>query len=203
MKGLILKDFYNLGKQYKVLLVLIIFYVIVSLTSEDTNFFGGVISILMVMLTITTLSYDEKSKWDRYALTMPISRSDLVLSKYILGGILSGIAFVINFVFQVLAGSGEPAEVLLVSAATAGIGLLFLSLILPILFKFGVEKGRYIMLLIFFVPTGFVMIISQRGLTLPSAGFMQLLPLASIFVLLLAMVLSIRISLAICKGKEI
>ena len=123
MKGLILKDFYNLTKQYKIILVLVIFYLLVSVSSEDTNFFGGVVSILMVMQVITTLSYDEKSNWDRYALTMPISRSDLVLSKYILGGILLAVAFAVNFIFRIVAGSGQPMEALIVSVATTGVGL--------------------------------------------------------------------------------
>ncbi|NLM11901.1 MAG: ABC-2 transporter permease [Clostridiaceae bacterium] len=201
MKGLILKDFYNLTKQYKIILVLVIFYLLVSVSSEDTNFFGGVVSILMVMQVITTLSYDEKSNWDRYALTMPISRSDLVLSKYILGGILLAVAFAVNFIFRIVAGSGQPMEALIVSVATTGVGLFFMFLILPVLFKFGAEKGRYMMMLIFFIPTGFLLLMSRMGLTLPEA-FMRLLPTFSVLFLILAGIISVNASLAIYKRKE-
>lgn len=202
MKGLIIKDFYSLLKQFKILLALLILYIVIAMTSEDTNFFGGVVSILMVMQTISTLSYDERSKWDRYALTMPISRSDLVFSKYILSAILSGVAFIINFVFQMMAGSGDPSEALLVSAAMTGIGLFFLCLILPVLFKFGVEKGRYIMMLIFFVPTGFFMFMSKMGLTLPDKLFVEFFPTICVIFLTLVVFISVNISLAICKRKE-
>jgi hypothetical protein len=150
---------------------------------------------------MTTLSYDERSKWDRYALTMPISRSDLVFSKYMMGIVLSFIAFVLNFIFQRTAGTADFTEALLVSAATMGVGLFFLFVILPVQFKFGVEKGRYIIMLILFVPTGVIMFMQKAGLTLPGEAFMQLLPTISILFIILAGVISARISLTIYKRK--
>lgn len=203
MKGLIFKDFNNLMKQYRVLLLLIIFYLVISMSSEDANFFGGVVTILMVMQIITTLSYDEKSKWDRYALTMPISRSDLVFSKYILGLILLAIAFAINFIFRVIAGVGHPLEALLVSLSTTGVGLFFMFLILPVLFNFGVEKGRYITMLIFFVPTAILMLISRMGLTITNESLINSLPIISVLVLILSGLVSVNASLAIFSKKEL
>ena len=80
MKGLLLKDLVNLGKQARSLLLILVFYFVFALFGEDRTIFGGIISILMFMMVITSLAYDERAKWDRYALTMPVSRSLMVLS---------------------------------------------------------------------------------------------------------------------------
>ena len=96
MKGLLLKDLYNLEKQARSLLLIFVFYLVFSLIGENSNMFGGVVSIMMVMLVITSLAYDERSRWDRYALTMPVSRKEMVLSKYLLGLILLTFALLIN-----------------------------------------------------------------------------------------------------------
>jgi len=139
MKGLILKDFYNLGRQNKVILAAIAFYLIFSLANKDSSFFGGMLTFLMVMQTMTAMAYDEKSKWDRYALAMPVSRTDMVLSKYILGVILLVIAFAANLIFMVATGT-EPVMALNVSLVMAGIGLFSILVTLPVLFKFGMER---------------------------------------------------------------
>ena len=41
------------------------------------------ITLMLSMQVITTMSYDEYAKWDKYALTMNINRKDIVLSKYV------------------------------------------------------------------------------------------------------------------------
>ncbi|AGC67807.1 hypothetical protein Cst_c08050 [Thermoclostridium stercorarium subsp. stercorarium DSM 8532] len=200
MKGLILKDLYNLKKQNKIILILVIFYLIISLTSNDPSFFGGILTFLMVMLVINSIAYDEKSKWESYALTMPVSRSDLVLSKYILGVLLLLVAFAANFVFRLATGA-NLAETLAVCVVTLLAGLFAVLLILPFLFKFGVEKGRYIIILIFFILTMLVTALGKTGFKL-SDEFLSLLPVLSILVIILAGVISVAASLAIYKNKE-
>lgn len=202
MKGLILKDFMNLKRQYKLLLVMMVFYIVLSLSSDDSTMFSGVISILMVMLTVTATSYDEQSKWDRYALTMPVSRSDLVIGKYILGLILSLAAFVVNVVFQIVTGTDAIQYALTVSAALFGVSLLLICVILPIMFRFGVEKGRLLMMLVLFVPTGAIVLLSKMGITIPEGSFIEHLPYYCVLLLFLVAAASIRISLMIYKRKE-
>ena len=40
--------------------------------------------ILCAMMVVTTFSFDENAKWEKYAMIMPISRKDLVLSKFVI-----------------------------------------------------------------------------------------------------------------------
>ncbi|SMC81872.1 ABC-2 transporter permease [Papillibacter cinnamivorans] len=167
MTGLILKDLLNLKRQGKIIAILFAFYLFLSLTSHDSSFFGGVVAVLCAMLPVTALSYDERCKWDKYALTMPVSRKDLVISKYLLGALFCAAGFLVNFAFNLITGSGNIAEALEISLSLLSVGMFFISLILPILFQFGVEKGRLLMMLVLFVPVAVVVFLSTQGLSLP------------------------------------
>jgi magnesium-transporting ATPase (P-type) len=147
MKGLILKDTYVILKQMKYLLLIIaLFTVLLGYT------FGTFLLLYCAMIPITTIGYDEKAKWDKYAATMPYSRKDIVLSKYIFGLICIGIAFVLVIIgslgYSLFTGTEITAasvgELLVMITAILCITLIFMALNLTIIFKWGVEKGRMI-----------------------------------------------------------
>lgn len=48
---------------------------------------GSVAMLLLAMLPISALGYDERCKWERYALSMPLQKKDLFFSKLLLGRI--------------------------------------------------------------------------------------------------------------------
>jgi len=74
---------------------------------------------------------------------MPLSRKDVVVSKYLLG-LLSIILSVALFMVVSLVFPMETAETWLVALSFFSLGLIFLSVILPIMFKF-VLRSRLIM----------------------------------------------------------
>ena len=51
---------------------------------------------------VTAFSLDESSHWDRYALTMPIGRKDLVAAKYVMVLITIGAAFILSGIMTVV-----------------------------------------------------------------------------------------------------
>jgi len=201
MKGLILKDFYNLSRQNKVILAAIAFYIVFSVLNKDPALFGGMLTFLMGMQTFSALAYDEKSKWDKYALTMPVSRTDMVLSKYVLSGILLFIAFAANLIFMIIAGT-EPMQAFTIASSMAGIGLFFIFVMLPVLFRFGVEKGRFIIMLIFLTPSLLALIGSKMGFEMPDESFLRLLPLICVIILVISGIVSVNVSLAVYRKKE-
>ena len=156
MKGLILKDLLNLKKQASIIIVMVVFYFVLSVTSKNYGMFNAIILILFAMLPITAISFDERANWDKYGLTMPVSRADMVISKYILGFLLVLVALCINIFGQLLMGTKMNQETLTVAYFIFGLALLFMALLLPIMFKFGVEKGRMIMFIVFLMPTAVV-----------------------------------------------
>ena len=113
------------------------------------------------MMIVTTFIFDDTSKWPRYALIMPVSKKDLVGGKFVvltifcLIGSLFGLAVVLIGGFALkkvafdLSGMGE----LLFSALIALVTSLVLgSMSIPLVFKFGAEKGRVLLLISFLVP---------------------------------------------------
>ena len=72
MKGLLLKDLLNLKKSIKLMLIIGIAYSIFFSTFEPTTL-TGLLTLLFAMQSLSSFSYDEFSKWDCYALSMPLS----------------------------------------------------------------------------------------------------------------------------------
>lgn len=202
MKGLIIKDLINLKKQSKIIGALAIFYLLISITSKNNSMFGAMILLLFTMMPITAISYDEKANWDKYGLTMPVSRIDMVLSKYILGLILSVFAVILNFIAQILMGTEMNAENITVIFVLFSISIIFFSLILPIMFKFGVEKGRMLMIVVLMLPTIILMLLPEILKTTPSEEMIIKALYALPFVIVIIFFISIFISISVYKKKE-
>lgn len=202
MTGLILKDLLNLKKQAKVYLILVIFYFVYGAVFENSSMFSSMMTMVAVMIPITAMSYDERSKWDRYALTLPISRVGIVVSRYLLGVIFIVIAFVLSMLVNLVFSKMYSTESILINLAALSAGITVMSVIFPLLFKYGVEKGRILMMLVFFAPIAILMIVSKLGVPMPDEetikSFIYLSPIIAVAILLV----SIRISLSIYMKKE-
>ena len=164
MLGLILKDFYTIQKQLKFYMIMIGFFIFLGISNTNDVSYMFMIAFFAIMLPMTALAYDERSNWFKYALTMPLNRKNLVLSKYALGGLLVLVAFVFNVVLSVvLISLGEMGviaareigllDMILMAGSSALATIFFLSIIMPIFFKLGVETGRIAMMGLFFIPS--------------------------------------------------
>ena len=164
MKGLIIKDILNLRNYMKQLILVFVFFIAYGIFLKNGVFVGSMITLMLSMQVITTMSYDEYAKWDKYALTMNINRKDIVLSKYvffimsIIIGIVVGIisSSLINIISDSNVGIDE---ILVTSIMVPCIFAILFSIIIPIVFKTGVEKARVVMMAIFFTPTILVFIL--------------------------------------------
>ena len=202
MAGLIYKDLVNLKAQAKVMGILIIVYGVIALTSDNTVMLGAMLSVLAAMLPITAMAYDDKAKWDKYAMTMPVSRKDLVLSKYFLGGGFILIAFGLNVAFNLVVGIMAMEDIIPIALMLLGAGLFFMAVTLPLMFKFGVEKGRTAMFILIATPTVLVLLMSKLNIQMPSEAFLEMLPLILIVIAVLSLVLSTVLSISIYEKKE-
>lgn len=147
MKGLLLKDILTLYKQTKIILLLmVVFACIPGLpTSAFAVFYGA-------MMPITALAYDERSKWDELAAMMPYTAKAIVGSKYALGLLLIGSISLLSAASQVVVSVVQHVPLnteTLISIPLVACGALLMMLIdLPLMFRFGVEKGRIIYILL-------------------------------------------------------
>lgn len=161
MKSLILKDLYNIGHNAKSMLFILVVLAVAFIPTSGVTGYIFVCAILCSMMIVTTFSFDDNSKWARYAMITPVSKKDLVAGKFIvlaifcLVGSLFGLAagsiggLIIRNISFDLAGIGE----LLFFALTAWvISLIFGSMSIPLVFKFGAEKGRVLLVVSFLFP---------------------------------------------------
>ena len=141
MRGLLYKDWSVLWKQGKMyLLIVLLFSVIPQMTRM------GFAMAYAAILPYSIIAYDEQSKWNRLAIMLPYTDGQLVLSKYVLSWIcmlavmvLSAISRTADFFINgqtVLIR--EYQEVIIFTAASS----LFSAVVLPLVFRFGVERGR-------------------------------------------------------------
>ena len=160
MKALIKKDIFTVLKSMKVFLVIVILFSIIPGFSASS--FAVVYAS---MLPLTALAYDERSKWDTLAATMPYSPWQIVGSKYVLG--YSGLAGSILLTLAAQAATrllgvafvAASSESVLYAACT---GLLMTALSLPVAFRLGVEKGRLMLIALMLVCILAVVLLSDR-----------------------------------------
>ncbi len=194
-----MKDLLNLKRQGGIILLVLAMYGLFAFSSGMSEVLGSMICVFGAMLPVTALAYDERAKWDKYALTMPVTRRQMVLSKYLLGLLLTAVALVINVAVQAIKSPVDPWEILLMPLCLAGVGVAFLALLMPLLFRFGTEKARLLMLLMVAIPVAGVMLLANRNIPLPDEN-MQIALLLLIPLILLAV--SIPLSIRIYEKKE-
>jgi hypothetical protein len=146
MKGLILKDLYMSVKYFRNYLFILILFLGLSFTGGDNLFLVFYPGLLAAMIPVNLLAYDERSHWDIYSLTLPVTRDMAVSAKYLLGLMLQGIIYLLTGAVQalrmVLSGGFHLESYLVLMALLWMVFLFSGSITLPFMFKLGVEKGR-------------------------------------------------------------
>ena len=74
IRGLLLKDIFELWAQCRVQLVLTGVYLLLPLFIKGIGLFASVGMMLLAMMPIYALGYDERCRWERYALAMPVRK---------------------------------------------------------------------------------------------------------------------------------
>ena len=142
MKALLYKDFLVTKKYLRMLLMMDLIFVAVSIFGSSEAPFLTIFPLVMCAPTVTSLlSYDERFHFDRCCDSMPVSRKTQVDEKYLLALGYVAVIFLLCAlgVFRRFPAGGE--RTLLLTAMLAG-GLLPVSLLLPVMFRLGTEKGR-------------------------------------------------------------
>lgn len=205
MVGLILKDLYNLKQQTRIYLLIVAIWVVCAIINKEPSFFSSIICTFTLLIPISTMAYDEKSKWNRFALTTPLSRLDIVVSKYILLGIialfLTGISVLVNVILIKDITTSVLLPVIINCCA-----LIVTSIILPVIFKFGVEKGRLLMMIVVLAPLLLLVFIPKIDIGFISSfsyeSFCQILVVVVPIITVLLFFISMFVSYKLYKNKE-
>lgn len=163
MLGLIKKDFLIVKNNLKLIIIMLIMFFIMSLQGEfDITF---VLPLIVVMLFISTFSYDEFNKWDAYAITLPNGRKNIVKSKYIASLILVIGAIIVTFLLNYFVGlinNNLEFDKIISSVLAIATGAIFIEAVMyPLIFKYGIEKGRIGLFALTFSIVGIVGLLSK------------------------------------------
>lgn len=143
MKALLLKEFYVASKTCRYMLFVIVAFFALPFFGRSSQFFFLYPLLMVSMIPVTLLSYDERDGWDKYSLTLPCTRAQLVSAKYLIGLIFGGVVFLlVELLLLIGLSMGGNFDFLSMSSALLLLGLLGPSILMPFSFKFGSEKGR-------------------------------------------------------------
>lgn len=204
MKGMILKDLLVLKTSLRTVVAFILLFGIIGI-STDSGYMITFAGVYASILPMTSMAYDERSGFNRFANVLPINKNAIVYSKYIVGLMLAFCAMVISIVIMMFAKGTDGIGLVITSCVV--VPIIIQSFLMPIMFKFGVEKSRLIVLAAFVLPTMLLSAVFSGGsgeavLMALDAVSPQLAMLAGIVILMVIYALSIALSVKICKNKE-
>lgn len=220
--GLIKKDLLNLSSYKTSLLILIIFCAIAIGSTGTITFVPIIVCAITGMIALSTFNYDETSQADKYILSLPVTRQDIVLSKFILAISSTVIGALLGFLFTIalvnILNIIRPDSLITLdynNLLTTTIGAMFgISLIqsiqIPSIYKWGAEKGRIQMFVLIFVLVVLVLGISyfimNSNFNINLNDIENFMNKFGIITLILAMIImyyiSFKLSLKIFKHRD-
>ncbi len=206
MKGLLYKDLLCIKKNILyVLIPLFVFFVIFAVNLKNSTAIYFIPLFVSFIVLINAFAYDEVSKWNHYALTLPITKKELVLSRYVLAALLACASLVIDVVFTTLQRQFSLEQFVVIYCYLA-ISVFLSAVLLPIVFQFGTQKSRVLILLLALLPMGVSLIFKQLGISFPAFQVSEItsevLLWLSLPVSLILMFISYLISCAVVSRKE-
>ena len=202
MKALLYKDWLVTKKYLRMLLFMDLCFLAVGVFGMgNIEFFSVFPMVMWTALVSSLISYDERFHFDRTCDQMPVSRKLQVSEKYLLGLIYLAIVFALCWIGvarHTPAGSARS----LMTAAMLAAGLLPAALMLPLIFKLGMEKGRIFYFIIYFGGL-FLSMVGTDAASDAALSFGTRETLLTILLLLALYALSWLLSIRFYAGREL
>ena len=167
MKGLVIKDLLFIKSTWKFLIIMFIGSLLISIALGNYLLAICVLPVMLLSSGINTFQTDEFYNTDSYILSFPLSRKKIVLSKYIFTIIMliisTYIGLTLYFLINLIIHPGfnglntDMIKTLLMFEFSA---VFVNSVFYPVIYKFGCEKSRLVLLSIVMLLLGIVSIAS-------------------------------------------
>jgi len=213
MKAFLIKDFLLIRK-WLICTMTMIFVLsavtIIWLHSQESFpvalAFALSFQIIVPMIWVsTTFRYEEMAQWNILAVSLPVPRRQQVAAKYLVALALVGIGGSSDALLLLLTaafGKGN-ASYWLITCYLIFAALIFMSLSLPVLYKFGINGFQLFLISFFFLAVLICLFISYFSISLPNKQFFQIFA-AFLPILLFAVYFSsYKLSCKIFESKEI
>ena len=150
MKGLLLKDAYQMWHYTRMLILAAVVMMLVGVFSMKggSNFFMLYGGLLLGILPMTLLSYDQSGRFSAYSAALPVTKEQLVGGKYLIGLCGMVLAELLSMAAlaaaQLLWGTVTMQITVATLLQVAMLTLLGNVILLPLTYRFGYQKARYV-----------------------------------------------------------
>ena len=190
-RGLLYKDLFLLKEAFPIVALAVLFL----LFSITLGFAGGFLALCIMLLVFavkvveSTLIYDETDGWDSFVLTAPVSRKEIIRSKYLLQILFLAGAFLLSAVLLLLISlipqfDGEEWLYIMLIVGFC-YALVYGAVVIPVYLKFGQHTSRYV---------AFVILIVVAGLFGVTFGFSMFMEFAASTIPLLIGILAVSLA---------
>lgn len=147
MRGLLRKDWELIALNKRFLIVVLLMALFITSTGTDATFIQTYLAFMALFMVLNSISYDEMDNGMAYLMSLPVSRKTYVKEKYLLISICVGAVSVFGSILAFFINSAKSSPVtieelglsFLVSLIST---LIFSAILLPMVIKFGPDKGR-------------------------------------------------------------
>lgn len=148
MKALIIKDLAITRNQTKLILLLAIICVFMAFVNE-TAFTIGYMGLLLALLALGTISYDDYDHGYSFLFSLPITKTTYVIEKYLfclassfvgvlIGVIATSVANLINGTGLDISGTLSDGIIMIL------LSMIMVSIMIPLRIKYGTENGKIV-----------------------------------------------------------
>lgn len=217
MKGLVIKDLLFIKSTWKHLIIMFIGSLLISIALGNYLLAICVLPVMLLSSGINTFQTDEFYNTDSYILSFPLSRRKIVLSKYIFTIIMLLISTYIGLLLYFLINliihpgfNGLNTEMLKQLLMLEFSAVFVNSVFYPIIYKFGCEKSRLVLLSIVMLLLGIVSIasvyINTQNVNIDFESIINILQTYGVYVLgvfvTICLIISYFLSVLFYKKKD-
>lgn len=203
-------SFLNLKSIFKQIWLIAVIWVVVSIFNP--TFLNMLFGMVIVLTIYQVIGYEDAYGIDTLVCVLPVKKKEYVLSRYLMGIISLAISIIIvsaeYFVALRFNQDLISLDILLITGIT--VGIISMSIVIPILLKFGVNKGKVIVILIMMVlmmiPSGVIGYLAESPEAMEKTIEMINnvgIPLIAFVLNFVVLAISTTISIKIYENKEI
>lgn len=210
MKGLLIKDLRLMLIQKRFFLMMVIIAIGMMFSMNNSSFIFGYLTFVCSLFSISSISYDEFDNGYAFLFTLPITRKEYILEKYVFGFIVSLISWVISiiiaFSYEIIKNNMfSYIDILESAVGLLLINFIILSLLIPMKIKYGSEKGNIAQMILFggIFIVGFAIYQIMNILNVDITGFLNIIESLHIGILFIVVLMIVCLIIFICIQSTI
>ena len=211
MIGLLKKEYYLMEGQMKSWLIVAVFCFFYSYFMNADSFLFMLIILIGIM---TVFSLDKACGWDTYAISLPLTRKEIVEARYLFAFLIDiGVSLaccLLMLLRGLIKGGVNLPESLHSLFQILLVTILMQLLLFPVIYKLGVEKARFVYMAVFICLSLGVLGLSQlddngavlAGIRINAEKIMQYGEAAAVILAAAGLFLSLWLSVHIYEKQE-